>query len=146
MRGKDKIGVRCTFRIYLEEGEKRRKVEEKDVITDAGLKHAVKLLAGIETTPFKYIAVGTGAAPESETDTRLENEIAREMATAEYIEFAKVKFSSKFSWDEDITICEAGLFNESENGVMFARIVFPSLLVPACLYVIVEFEVSLGRA
>ncbi|UYL64978.1 MAG: hypothetical protein QIT33_gp16 [Methanophagales virus PBV300] len=146
MRGKDKIGVRCTFRIYLEEGRKRIKAEEKDVITDAGLEHAVKLLAGIEMKPFKYIAVGTGTTPESETDTELENEIARTMATAEYTQLAEVGISAKFSWDIDTEISEAGLFNASENGVMFARVVFPKLVVPANIYAVVEFEISLERA
>jgi len=144
-RGRDKISIRCTFRIYLEEGGGRKKVEEKDVITNAGLEHAVKLLAGIETKPFKYIAVGTGTTSESETDTELENEIARNMATAEYIQLAEVGISAKFSWDTDTEISEAGLFNASENGVMFARVVFPKLLVPADVYSIVEFVISLER-
>ena len=145
MRERGKIGVRCTFRIYLEDGKGQKKVEEKDVITDAGLEHAVKLLAGIEMKPFKYIAVGTGTTPESETDTELENEIARTMATAEYTQLAEVGISAKFSWDIDTEISEAGLFNASENGVMFARVVFPKLVVPANIYALVEFEISLER-
>ncbi len=45
-------------------------------LTNAGLEGIAKLINGVSTAPFKYIAVGSGVTPEAIDQTALATEIA----------------------------------------------------------------------
>jgi len=128
---KDKIPkIIGNVKIYVLKGNKWiKKVDKKNVITNVGLSQAIKLIFGVDTNVFKYIAIGTGTTTPSENDTQLENEIQRFSASAEYFDPHNVKLTAVGVVNQDANITEAGVFNSESNGVMLARQVFEAVSV-----------------
>ncbi len=97
------------------------------IITNVGLEYIAKLINGIVTNYFDYLALGTGSTTESATDTALEAEVsagglARALATLSYEADYKAKFEKTWTYTgSGITIKEWGLFDAASSGNMAAR-------------------------
>jgi len=104
----------------------------ENIITNVGKAQAAGLLNGVVTTPFQYIAIGTGTTAAAATDTALENEIARKSASTSRKTTSvtndtavwEASFSSADGLSGSAAITESGLFDSSTGGNMLARRTF----------------------
>jgi hypothetical protein len=109
----------------------------RNIITNAGIAEMVKLVFGLGGTAFGYIAIGTGTAAESATDTALAAEIKRKAAsktqTTTTVTGDTCLLSATFSSADGLTgtsaVTEAGVFNAATGGVLLARKVFSAVNV-----------------
>jgi len=121
-------------------------------ITNAGLEYEAKLLVGVSTKPFKYIALGSGTTAEANDQTALVTEIttnggARAEGTASYEASYKGVVTKTFTASGDLTVNEAGLFDDASSGHMYARAKFASAKNLASGDTLqVTFTVTKGRA
>ncbi|RLE62066.1 MAG: hypothetical protein DRJ38_10300 [Thermoprotei archaeon] len=105
----------------------------KNIIVNVGKAQVAGLINGVVTTPFKYIAIGTGTTSPTESDTALESETHRELAdTIDRVttnvtnDTARlIKTFSGYSGSEAIT--EAGVFDAETGGNMLCRQTFAAL-------------------
>ena len=81
-KANDKVKLKgeITFRVYRN-GKLRLERKVKNTIVNVGKAQVAGLINGVVTTPFTYIAIGTGTTAASASDTGLENETHREAAT-----------------------------------------------------------------
>ena len=109
----------------------------RNIITNAGLSEMIKLVFGLGGTAFGYIAIGTGTAAESATDTALQAEIKRKAATKTQTTTSvtgdtcllTASFSSADGLTGTSAVSEAGIFNAATGGVLLARKVFSAVNV-----------------
>lgn len=124
--------------------------EEKcNLIVNDGLERVAKLLNGVSSTYFRAIAIGTGTTSATNSDTALETEYTRALATLSYNASYKAKFSKTFEFGsgvaEDIT--EAGLFDSAtaSGSTMMARTTFTAKSVSAEVDLIITAEITVAR-
>ena len=108
----------------------------KNIITNVGLAAIIRLVfSGLTETKFGYLAIGTGTASESATDTALDNEVKRKAATISQTTttvsgdtaLCEATFSSADTLSGTMNITEAGIFNASSGGILLARKVFSAI-------------------
>ena len=107
--------------------------EHKNLIVDTGLEYMAKLLNGVSTSPFEYIALGTDNTAAESGDTGLGAEtsaagLARAQGTGSYVSDYKAFLSHTFTNTSGGTVAleEAGLFDAAVAGNMLAHRVFTS--------------------
>jgi hypothetical protein len=85
-----------------------------------------RISAGDSSALFRYLAIGTGTTPATVSDTALETEVARALATNSYEATAKHKLVYEFTFDsnESYAITEVGVFDAVSGGHMLNRSVF----------------------
>jgi len=131
----EKIGLRGELELIVRDKEGRIKDIRrlKNIIVDAGKAAVAGLINGVVTTPFKYIAIGTGTTSPTSADTALESETHRELAdtidrvtTSVTNDTARlIKTFSGYSGSEAVT--ESGVFDASAGGNMLCRQTFAAL-------------------
>ena len=108
----------------------------RNIVTNVGLAAIIRLVfSGLTETKFGYLAIGTGTAPESATDTALQNEIKRKSATVSQVTttvegdtaLLEATFSSADGLSGTSNVSEAGIFNASTGGILLARKVFSAV-------------------
>jgi len=135
--------------IYSRSGRLKGIIESKNLIVNTGISAIAGLINGVVTTPFKYVALGTGTTPPSETDTALENEVAR--ASASVSRETTTIENDTAVWDATLqipiacNISEAGIFDSESNGVMLARQTFDPKPVEAGDVVRVIWKIQVTR-
>jgi hypothetical protein len=124
--------------------------EEKcNLIVNDGLERVAKLLNGVSSIYFRAIAIGTGTTSATNSDTELEIEYTRALATLSYEADYKAKFTKTFSFgsgvSEDIT--EAGIFDSDtvSGSIMLARTTFTSKSVSPDVDLIVTATITIAR-
>jgi len=97
-------------------------------LVNKGLELKAKLLNGVSTAPFTYIALGSGTTAEANDQTALVTEIttnggARAAATCEYEADYKAKWTKTFSFTGSLSVNEVGIFNDDGDpaGDMLMR-------------------------
>jgi len=110
----------------------------KNVITDIGLACIIRLVfAGLTEDKFGYLGIGSGTTAEAVTDTALQYEIKRKVATVTQETTTvtgdtgklEATFSSADTLAGTMNISEAGIFNLDVGGDMLARKVFSAVPV-----------------
>ena len=95
------------------------------MITTAGKTAFGQLVTGVSTSPFLYLAYGSGTTAESSSQTALVTETGRSRAYVQYsstlsphdtISFAAIGYPTAAG-----TVNEVGLFDASTSGTMFLR-------------------------
>jgi len=130
-------------------GEIIQEEEKCNLIVNDGLERVAKLLNGVSATYFRAIAIGTGTTGATNSDTELETEYTRELATLSYEASYKAKFTKTFTFGsgvaEDIT--EAGIFDSDtvSGSSMLARTTFTAKAVGADVDLIVTAEITVSR-
>jgi len=126
LKGKIKIQV-------LKDGKVVKEVETENIITNVGRADVAGLINSTVTSPFTYVAVGSGTASPSATDTALQNERMRTNATVSrttaVVPNDTARWEAVFTATSDMVLTEAGLFNASSGGDMLARGTFPAVSV-----------------
>ena len=102
-----------------------------NLITNVGKEFVSKLINGVATNFFDYIAIGTGVVSPSATDTTLGTEQKRQLATLSYEASYKAKFVTTFTFasGETWAITELGVFDASASGNMLNRATFSAINV-----------------
>ena len=101
------------------------------IVTLAGLQYAAKILNGVSTDLFIYLATGSGSTAEAESQTALVSEntasgMGRAEATCSYV--ADYTMHWEYEWTNnsagDVTIREIAIFDAASNGHMLIRHVY----------------------
>ncbi|RLG74808.1 MAG: hypothetical protein DRO23_05670 [Thermoprotei archaeon] len=111
--------------------------EVKNIITDVGKAQVAGLINGVVTTPFKYIAIGSGTTSPTAGDTALEAEVARKTATVDRVTtnvtndtaYLEATFSSADGLSGSMSITESGVFDADTGGNMLCRQTFDAVSV-----------------
>jgi len=104
-------------------------------ITNAGFAQVAGLIIGVVTTPFTYIAIGTGTTAFDPTQTALVTEVKRKAATVSRVTTSvtndtaqlQATFSSADGLTGTAAITESGVFDASTGGNMLCRQTFSAL-------------------
>ena len=125
-------------------------VEEKcNTIVDNGLERVAKLLNGVSATYFRAIAIGTGTTGATTSDTSLETEYTRALATLSYEASYKAKFTKTFDFGSGVSenITEAGIFDSAtaSGSTMLARTTFSAKAISVDIDLIVTATITVSR-
>jgi len=107
----------------------REIVRAHNLVSNVGLNQLRDALAGEAVTFPTHFALGTGATPAAAGDTTLEAEAYREQITQTtkpgtgHVQYRQYLSSQDGNGH---TFAEAGLFNASTGGDLFARVTFPA--------------------
>ena len=131
-------------------GEILDRSEIKNAIVNTGLERVAKLLNGVSSTYMRAIAIGTGNTAVTNSDTELDVEVTRELATLTYESDYKAKFSKllTFGSGESYTIKEVGIFDSAvlTGSVMFNRALDAGKAVDSDTDLTVNVTVTCSRA
>jgi hypothetical protein len=119
--------------VFGKDGKLKRRLALKNLITNVGYAQVAGLINGVVTTPFRYVAVGTGTATPSATDTALGSEVSRVQATVGRTTTSVTNdtstWSATFNFTASYALAEAGIFDASAGGNMLSRVTFPTVNV-----------------
>ena len=107
----------------------------KNVITNVGKAQVAGLINGVVTTPFKYIAIGTGTTAPAATDTALATETHRKLAdsvsraTTNVANDTAVLVATFSGYTGTEAVTESGVFDASSGGNMLCRQTFSAINV-----------------
>jgi len=108
----------------------------KNIITDVGLACIIRLVfEGLVEDRFGYLAIGSGTTAEAVTDTALQYEIIRKLATitqttttiTDDTALLEATYSSADGLTGTMNISEAGILNLPTAGDLLARKVFSAV-------------------
>lgn len=130
-------GVRgvVEFKVFDANGNIKDVRTYQNMIMNDGKAQIVKLMGGLNTTAFTYIAIGDDdgtTLPLATANTTLGNEIARKAATVSTATTSvqddtlvlQTTFSSADGLSGSASIKESGVFNASVRGIMLNRKTF----------------------
>ncbi|MCT7948264.1 hypothetical protein NG798_00460 [Ancylothrix sp. C2] len=144
---------RLTIQRFNGEGKLINEVEANNFIVYTGRDLVAKMFLNQQIDPIRYLAVGTGANSVNPiTDTGLQQEVfrkeikpidlSRDLSDSDEIAIQvdggvikqknrKVRVAVDLDFAEPsnqpIVLTEAGLFNAAEGGIMYNRVVFPTI-------------------
>jgi len=121
MRARGVIEIKVIGR----DGKVKLRRTVRNTVTSAGKNAICALVVGVRTTPFKYIAIGTGTPSES----GLGNEVARTQATVSAPSYAQ--WTASFTASSAMSVTEAGIFDSSSGGTMLAYQSFSAIPLSA---------------
>ena len=100
--------------------------ERHNIIVNNGLERMAKLLCKVSSEGFDYIAIGTGTDGALATDTELQTEVTRALATLAYEADYKATFEKTFEFEsgDSYAITEAGIFDAESGSTMMNRFTF----------------------
>jgi len=110
-----------------ETGEKLDEINKHNIVTTVGLNKLRDFLAGSSLTAPSHFALGTDGTTEGVSDTDLGTEVFRDAFTETInVENGVVKWKYYLASGDanGNTLAEAGIFNDSTAGDMYARVTF----------------------
>ncbi len=126
-----------TFEIIITTPTKRRTVQLRNLITDAGLNYIRDLLDGSINPPtqIQYVALGSSNTPASATDVKLGAEFFRKLVTKQEIPGTGQVSSTCYvaPYEANQQIEEIGVFagpsatSAKDSGVLIARVLWSHL-------------------
>ena len=146
MKEKERLGVKGVWEITtfdVKTGETKEKEIKENMIVNTGLERLAKLINGVSTTYFDYIAVGSGNTTPAEGDTTLESELSRLQATTSYESDYKAVLERTFLFVSSQVIREAGAF--SNDDVMLNRVTFSDKNVDENTGINIKFWITVSR-
>lgn len=128
--------------------------DDHNLITNVGLAGLAGLFNGSGGNDFRYIALGTGTAPASESDTELQTEVdfgggerkladTRDQVTT-VITDDTARNVAEFTITAGFDLSEIGLFDDLNGGVLAARRVFSPVTISPGQSVIVTWRLILS--
>ena len=142
----ERVGLKGVWEISTVD-LRTNKVIDKEVkenmIVNTGLERIAKLLNGVNTTYFDFIAIGSDNTAVQETDTALGAEVDRKQATTAYETDYKATLEALFLFDAPNVIREAGGF--SSDNVMLNRVIFSDKNVDENTGLYVKFTITVSR-
>ncbi len=142
--------IKLKANVLIERRTKDGKVLDKEelhnLIVSVGKERVAKLINGVSTTYFRAIAIGIGTNAPADTDTSLQSEYTRALATTSYEAGNKAVFEHTFSFTEAVSITEAGIFDsDSVSGsTMLNRFTFSAKNVDVDTNLYVKVTITVG--
>jgi hypothetical protein len=137
-------------RVDSNTGEVLSTKEICNTIVNVGLERMARLCIGNSSTTFKALAIGTGATAVTNSDTALQTEFIRALATLTYVASYKAHFNYRFIFGTGVSevITEAGIFDSAtvSGSTMLARTTFAGETVGTGIDFIVDAEITFARA
>lgn len=119
-----------------------------NLIVNDGLERTARLLGGLSTNYFDYIAIGEGTTAATINDTSLETEVTRALASITYVADNKVQFEKTFTFGsgETYDITEAGISDSAtESGsILLDRFVFTAKSVSVGIDLLVRITITVS--
>lgn len=128
----DSLPLRVNVNIYVHDaqsGELLDAISRHNLVVLAGRNLVRDLLYIAATNPLSHCAVGTGSTAATANDTALGAEVFRSAIT-QFIPLSgqlQVKHYLSSTQANGNTLTEAGLFNASSGGTMFARVTYAGI-------------------
>jgi hypothetical protein len=115
-----------TLKVLLSDsdGNIKKEYDFKNLVVDTGKAFTINALIANSTSPFNYIAIGTGSTAANTSNTQLGTEVSR-VAFSYATTTSSVTMTSVFAPGIGTgSITEAGIFNAASSGTMLSRTVF----------------------
>lgn len=126
-----------TFQIIITTPTRRKTIQLKNMITDAGLNYIRDLLDGSINPPtqIQYIALGSSNVAPTAGDTKLGNEVFRKQVTKQELPATGQVSSTVYiaPYEANFQIEEIGVFagptatSQKDTGVLIARVLWSHL-------------------
>ncbi|MEM6263407.1 MAG: hypothetical protein AAGI38_12920 [Bacteroidota bacterium] len=125
------------LQLHDQKDDLAREVRAKNSIVQSGRDLVAKLFINETITPVSHLAIGTGNTAVAPGDTALGTELFRKAInpvdptidlTVTTDNKIRVRLTAELDFNEgNGNLTEAGLFNDATAGVMYNRVVFPSV-------------------
>lgn len=129
-------------------GEVIQKIRRRNLVVTAGRNLVRDLINETTDTGVTHLAVGTGTTAVAAGDTTLGSEQVREVLTKRTASSGSVLWSYYLSSTQgngnDLT--EAGLFNASSGGTLFARVVHTAITKTSSIAVTYNWTINIGAS
>lgn len=103
-------------------------LEKKNLIVTAGKAFLASAVLNSSTSPFTYMAIGTGTTAAAVTDTALATELTRSAFTTSNVTSNVVTLTTTYAAGTGTgTLTEAGILNNSSGGTLLSRVVFSAI-------------------
>lgn len=122
MYSKIKMIGRIQYNLTNQDGETIASGDVPNLVVTTGTELIANLLGGNSATLMSHMAVGTGSAAPTTSQTALVAEIGRVAIATTVVSNSTVQYTAVFPPGVGTgTIAEAGLFNAPTSGVMLSR-------------------------
>lgn len=106
-------------------GNIKQELDFDNLVVTSGKNYLCNAALTPSSSPFTYMAIGTGTTPAAVSDTALETELTRAIFTSASVLSNVITFQTVYGPGVGTgAITEAGIFNDPFAGTMFAHTVF----------------------
>lgn len=121
----DKMGLKGHVVIKLND---KVVIDQPNLVVTSGKAFVTNAIITASTSPMTYMAIGSGTNAAALADTTLQTEVVRQVfSSATAVSNVVTLVTTYAPGVGTATISEAGIFNNSVGGTMYARTVFTGI-------------------
>lgn len=99
--------------------------EKANLVVNTGKNFLASAVLNSSTSPFTYMAIGTGTNGAAATDTALQSELVRQVFTTSNVTNNVVTVSTTYAAGTGTgALTEAGILNNVSGGTLLSRVVY----------------------